>query len=62
MNNFKPEVLVNDNWLASDLVFPNEEAAKEFAFSLFDVWVLAQNFRAVPTDLPVNLPSLTHYG
>jgi hypothetical protein len=54
MSNWKPEVLVNGQWGQNALVFATEEEAIANARNLFWRWTLCADYRAVPSEDPVN--------
>lgn len=54
MSNFKPQVKVNGEWAGNALVFATEQEAKQNARNLMMRWVMAEDYRAVPSEDPVN--------
>lgn len=51
---FKPEVLVQGVWSCNALVFATEAEAEANARCLAGRWTLVEDYRAVPSDEPVN--------
>ena len=50
---FKPEVFVDNEWCANDLVFATKEEAETSAKNLFNRWTLYKDWRAVEsTEFP----------
>jgi hypothetical protein len=54
MSNWKPEVLVNGKWSCNAVVFASEEEAIISARDLMSRWTLVMDYRAVPSNDPVN--------
>lgn len=50
----KPQVKVNGQWAGNALVFATEQEARDNAENLMMRWLLVEDFRAIPSDEPVN--------
>ena len=51
---FKPEVFVDGQWADNSVAFATEAEALASAKDLYSRWTLCTDFRAVPSDEPVN--------
>lgn len=54
MTSFKPEFLVQGQWCSNAQRFATEAEAKASAHARFMVWTMPSDFRAAPSDDPVN--------
>lgn len=51
---FKPEFLVQGAWCTNAQRFATYEEAKSSALSRFQRWTMPSDYRAMPSDEPVN--------
>lgn len=51
---WKPEFLINGEWGSNAQRFATEAEARESAHARFMVWTMPSDYRATPSDDPVN--------
>ncbi len=51
---YKPEILVEGEWCPNGIVFNTIEETLEYAKDLYTRWMMAEDFRAVPSTENVN--------